>query len=285
MTRVRTAVVMLAGVAILATPTSAQNEPAPGALLQSAASYLSTFAPRVAGVTLEETYTMLEVAATWVLSTRRIVSDVVLADVDGKVAAVRDPFLLNGNPLRERTPRIAALLARPTPAAWTQVRAYASESIRYFHTDLVVLLNQPTLALQFVAPDNQARVAYALDGRRRINGIEVWALRFEELKSPEADYILKTPGKAAASGRLWIDPATGRIHRTELAMKSATEFARIDVDYARDAPLDLWLPSSMIDTYETSEVVSTGRSMERGTSRRFLECRATYSNPRRPSLS
>ena len=109
-------------------------------------------------------------------------------------------------------------------------------------------------------------------------------LRFQETKSTPPAYILDTPGKASASGKLWIDPATGRIHRTELSMQSDSESAHVIVDYAHDAGLDLWLPSSMTDTYEATERVGTGMSnMGAGTpgvARRSFDCRAAYSNAR-----
>lgn len=94
--------------------------------------------------------------------------------------------------------------------------------------------------------------------------------------------ILNTPGNAAASGRLWIDGATGSIHQTELSLESSTETGRIVVTYARDPSLDLWLPATMFDDYGISQGTGGISNMGAGgyNSRQAFGCRATYSNPR-----
>ena len=176
------------------------------------------------------------------------------------------------------------MLAKPSQAAWDQAQAYANESVRHMHDTLIVRLNDPTVALQFASPANQDKVSWKIDGKKKIAGVETIGLRFVETKTKAADYIIKTPGKAPATGRLWVDPVTGGVFRTELSMQSDSEFARIAVDYARDRTLDLPLPVAMVDTYEISERVGTNISNmgagSPGVARRSFDCRAAYSNPR-----
>jgi hypothetical protein len=126
-------------------------------------------------------------------------------------------------------------------------------------------------------------VTYKIDGRKRFDGVETVGLRFQEPKTREANSIIPTRGKALGSGRLWVDPASGCIHRTELALKSSSEFARVAVDYAHDQALDLWLPRSMLDAYEITEQTGPGTSRtgaSANVAHRSLDCRASYSNPR-----
>ncbi len=283
MRRVRALAVLLVP-ALASIPLSAQKAPPVADVLRVAGEYLASYASRVSGVTLEEDYTLLDVSGGRLGLTRRIASDVVLLNLDGNVMGLRDPFAVDANPLRDRTPRITALLAKPSEAVWARAMAYAGESARYLQDELILRLNDPTLTLRFLAPGNQARVSCKIDGRKKIAGVETVVLRFQETKSTPPAYILDTPGKASASGKLWIDPATGRIHRTELSMQSDSESAHVIVDYAHDAGLDLWLPSSMTDTYEATERVGTGMSnMGAGTpgvARRSFDCRAAYSNAR-----
>jgi hypothetical protein len=283
MMRFRAVVALLAGVAALGHPVAAQKDPAAADLLRAAADYVATYAARVSGVSLEEDYTLLDVSGGRVVNNRRIASDVVLLNLDGKVVALRDAFSVDSNPLRERTPRITTLLAKPSQAAWDKAQAAVAEAARYFEDDLILRLNDPTLALQFIAPDNQSKMTYKIDGRKRLTGVETVGLRFQEVKRREGDYIIATRGKAAGSGRLWVDPASGRIHRTELAMQSASEFVRVAVDFTRDAALDLWLPGSMVDSYEITEVTGPGMSSAGASSnvaRRSFDCRASYTNAR-----
>jgi outer membrane lipoprotein-sorting protein len=283
MTHVRAFVVLIV-LLVLAAPGTAQKDPPAVDILRAASQYLASYAPRISGVLLEEEYTLLDVSGGRVVMTRRINSDVVLLNPGGKIVGLRDPFSVDDNPLRERTPRITSLLAKPSEAAWARAQAYAGESVRYFQDELILRLNDPTLTLQFVAPENQSRVTYKVEGRKKIGGIETVVLKFQETKVKPLDYVLDTPGKAVASGKLWVEPATGRIHRTELSMQSDSESAHIIVDYAQNAALDLWLPSSMVDTYEAIERVGTGMSnMGAGTpgiARRAFDCRANYANAR-----
>jgi hypothetical protein len=139
------------------------------------------------------------------------------------------------------------------------------------------------LVLQFASPANQGKSTWKIDGKKKFAGVETVGLRFEETKRKTADYIVTTRGKAAGSGRFWVDPATGSVFRTELSMQSDAEFARIGVDYARDATLDLLLPAGMVDTYEAREVVGTSISNmgagSPGVARRSFDCRASYARP------
>jgi len=154
---------------------------------------------------------------------------------------LRDPFAVDDNALRERIPRITTLLASPSQAAWARAQEYAGEYVRYFLDDLILRFNDPTLTLRFLAPGNQARVTYKIDGGKKIGGVETVVLKFQETKTKPPVYILDTPGKAIASGKVWIDPATGRIHRTELSMQSDPEYVHVIVDYAHEPGLDLWI--------------------------------------------
>lgn len=283
MARVRSLVVVVA-VLVLAAPVTAQKTPPVADVLKAVTDYLASYAPRVSGVSLEEEYTLLEVSGGRVGLTRRITSDVVLLNLAGRILGLRDPFLVDDNALRERTPRVTTLLAKPSEAAWARAQAYAGESARFFLDELILRLNDPTLTLQYVLPDNQARVTYKIDGRKKIAGVDTVVLKFQETKTKPPAYIVDTPGKAVASGKLWIEPATGRVLRTELSMQSDSESAHITVDYAHNAELDLWLPSAMVDTYEATERVGTGMSnMGAGTpgvARRSFDCRASYANAR-----
>jgi hypothetical protein len=278
----RASLLLTLAASLLGAAATAPQEAAPAEVLRATAQYVSTYAARISGVTLQEEYTLLDVSGGRVVSTQRISSDVVLIDVNGRPTALRDPFAVDGNALRQRTPRITSLLSKPTQAAWDKAQEYASESLRYFRDEIIVRLNDPTLALWFVEPDNQRRATFKLDGKKKIEGIDTVGLAFQETKitTPSPGYVLTTPGRALARGRLWVEPATGRVLRTELSMQSNTETARVTVDYRRDAELDAFLPSAMVDTYEVSE--RTGASMSNmgagspGIARRSFECRATY---------
>ncbi len=283
MTIRRTVGAGLAGFAALGALAAAQKGPVVADVLRAGTEYLAAYAPKVSGVSLEEQYTIIDVSSGRMATPQRLSSDVVLLNLSGRVVALRDAYAIDNNPLRERTPRITALLASPTAAAWEQAQAYAAASFRHMKADIVATLNDPTLALQFLTPVNQPRVTFKIDGHKRFDDTDTVGLSFQESKNREAAYIISTRGKALASGRLWIDPATGRIHQTELSMQSATETARITVTYAHDSALDLWLPKQMVDVYRSSEGSTGVSSMGTGGGynvRQEFECRASYANAR-----
>ena len=271
-------------VAITLLTGSPSGQPAPvtvEGLLRAAGTYLSTYSAKVSGVSLEEQYTILDVSGGR-MRTQRLSSDVLLLNLGGRVISLRDAFAIDNQPLRERQPRIATVLAKPSEATWKQAQDYAIETFRHMQADLILRLNEPSLALQFLVPEYRQRSSYKVETGGMVEGTRTVALAFEELKNPDASYIVKTRGRASAKGRFWIDPSTGRIHQTELWIQSETETARVKVTYALESELDLLLPARMFDTYDTSE--SRGEVSVMGVGnynvRRSYECRATYSNAR-----
>jgi len=61
--------------------------------------------------------------------------------------------------------------------------------------------------------------------------------------------LIHTPDAAPATGRFWIDPAAGRVLRTELQMMTGPTTAVITVDYEEQPDLKLWLPVRMSERY------------------------------------
>ena len=283
MTLGRSIVVCSAALLVMGGDVDAQKGPAPADLLASVTAYLAAYAPRVSGVTLDEQYTLLDVSGGRIVTTRRLASDFVLLNLSGTVIGLRDAYALDENALREHTPRITTLLAKPSQVAWDQAQSVTRETHRQIPEELVARLNDPALALRFANGGNTDRMTWKIDGKKKIAGVETIGLRFEETKRKTLDYTVETRGKAAARGRFWVDPATGGVLRTELSMQSDSEFARIAVDYARDAALDLLLPTAMVDMYEVREVVGTNignlGAGSAGFASRSFDCRATYSKP------
>jgi hypothetical protein len=280
------AIVVLAAGALCTAAVPTAQAPTVEGVLESASDYLATYAPKVSGVSLDEQYTITEVSGGRMSTPQRLSSDVVLLNLAGKVISLRDAYAIDNSPIRERQPRIVSLLAKPTTETWEQAQAYVSETFRHMKHELIAKMNEPTLALQFLSADYKNRVTFKLDGKKKLDGVETLGLRFQEPKNKEQSYIMGTRGKAVSSGRLWTDPATGRIHQTELWLQSGSETVRVTVTYAREATLDVWLPSTMFDEYQTSERTGEFSNMGAGgyNARQAFECRATYSNARRTPI-
>ena len=268
------------GVLVLAGSLPAQQSPALADLLARAAAYVASYAERVSGAVLEEEYLLMELGPRMQVP-KRIGSDVVFLSLNGLVIALRDVYAIDTTPLRERTPRIPELLARPTPEKWQLAQEYARQGHFHFLTEIVIRGSEPTLALQFIAEANQTAITYRLDGRKALNGVQLLGVRFEETKRRDGVYLLDTRGNAAASGRFWIDPADGTIQQTELWLESSTEVARMSVTYAAHPALKLWLPKETTETYESRQIgVGASASGSAHNLVHRVEGKARYSNAR-----
>ena len=265
----------------LCAPTAEQNNPSLTSLLERGAAYVAAYAPRVSGVILEEQYMLVEIAGTMTVP-QRIASDVVLINLNGQTIALRDIYAVDTKPVRERTPRINTLLATPTSAGWELAQQYPRQSQHYFRSEIVLHASEVTLPLQFLDDVNQPRLTYRLDGQKKMNGVAVAGIRFQEPTARDKQYMLGTRGNAAVSGRFWLDIATGAIHQTELWLESPTETARIQVSYAPDATLGFVLPKEASATFEERQPGFGATNMGSGAigGRMRFECTIKYSNAR-----
>jgi hypothetical protein len=276
-----TLVTAVSVLAVVPAASRAQKAPALPDLLRIGAHYVSAYAPQAAGTILEEQYVLIEIANDRMVPPRRVSSDVVLVNINGQVTALRDAFATDTRPLRERTLRINAALERLTQATWTQAQEYARQSFYLFYADIVVRASEPTLAFQFLDAATQPKLTYRLDGRKSMNGVQVTGVRFDEPRERLKTYHLGTRGNASASGRFWIDPATGAIHQTELWLESPTEVARVTVAYIQDPKRSLLVPKEMTATFEQREIGATPTTSANAfNARQRFECTAKYSNVR-----
>jgi|SRR5688572_2104447 len=255
--RLAVAVILLAG-ALSAADSVATQQPSLSDLLKLAGDYHAEYGSRVSGTSLEEQYQLINITGDRMRPPVRIASDVILVNANDGVAALRDIFAIDTKPTRERTPRIVSLLASPSATLkdWATVVRMPSENAVYFALDIIVKVNDPVTAMRFIATAAQAGLKYKLDGKKKINGVETIGIGFEEPSGQHKKYLLGTRRNGQASGRIWVDPATGAIHQTELWVDSKGESANVTVKFAPHKGLNLILPASTSETYEERELSS-----------------------------
>jgi hypothetical protein len=113
------------------------------------------------------------------------------------------------------------------------------------------------MALTFLKRAYQPRSSFTDKGIETIAGIRARVVEFREKASPR---VITTPDGAAAQGRFWIDPESGRIVRSELMM-AGTVYLVITVKYAPQTRLDnLWLPVTMREVYRRAGELTEGRA-------------------------
>jgi hypothetical protein len=223
------------------------------------------------------------------IDTRELRSEVALVPVGDALEWIlfRDVYEVDGRKLRGQKERLAALFGGTDTNAAALARKIADESSRYNLGSIERTINTPTIALMFLRSAHQPRSSFDIVGEQRIDGIPALELRFRENALPR---IIVTHDNAAADGRVWVYPATGRVARTRLQLSSAGAEAAIDVHYADDETLGLLVPVRMTETYSLGQRTAGSGAIDpfdrmRGAPVKLLiDGRATYSDYRRFSV-
>jgi len=120
-------------------------------------------------------------------------------------------------------------------------------------------------------PQYRTRFDFKAAGRERVGGQEAAIVAFQERSTPTTLVSDGFGGELLARGRVWIEPTSGAVLRTELSFNgSAARYLKesaIRVDYQRDPKLQVLLPSEMEETYgleiEVLHGVATYRNYRR----------------------
>ena len=271
------------GVLVTMHSTPAAQAPSVEELVSAAESYLTSYARKVSGVTLDEALMLTEMTTRSLSSIpQRLSSDLILLNVGGEILGMRDVYTVDTRALRPKETRIAQVLAEPTAITWQAAQQYSREHAVYLRANVVLWFSDPALALRCLKAQHRARLTFKLEGSKRMNGAQVYGLGFKETGKDLSFSILQMPGDPLASGRFWVEPGTGRIHQTEFWPQSDTHTARVQVQYAPDEKLGVLLPRSASHTFEAREpgfgISGTGGGGN--AARLSFESTATYSNPR-----
>jgi hypothetical protein len=243
---VRTLLAALVVLVAVAHPAGVR-QPSPADLatvLAAAGRYLDQYEREVTAVIAHEDYQQHILAER---KNRTLKSDLlILADVDVGWIEFRDIFEVDGLAVRDRDERIARLFMKPNPNALEQARRISAEGARFnlspSRTRFNRTLNVPLTALRFLRRQNQVRSTFQIE---RVEPSKI-TLRFKEERLPR---LIGTNDNVAADGSFTVEPASGRVLGTELNLPSKYAFARFKVEYAEQPKLKLWLPASMVESY------------------------------------
>lgn len=225
------------------------GSPLPG-LLSAGGAYVAEYQRQIAAIGCEERlhesagYMGVSVGGPREPTLR---SDVVW--IDGESAGwigLRDVFEVNGASVRPRDDRMARVLTLAAPGALDNARRMVKEGASHHIGNVSRSINTPMHALSFLRLDNQARSAFSFEGMKTVDRLKVGLVVFRERSMPR---VLRTAGDAAAEGKLWIEPDSGRVVRSELVLKADGVTATIAIRYAPDSKLGLWLPVRLDEEY------------------------------------
>jgi VWFA-related protein len=171
----------------------------------------------------------------------------------------RDVIEVDGRRIGNRQDRLQTLFRSGTPDAG-EARRIADESARFNLGPARRNFNEPTAALFFLTPSLLPRFGFTRKSESAVGGVEVWEIEFKEKSRPTL-IRTSTGGDVPSQGTIWVVPSDGTVVRTRLVITgfSGRNGSNIDVTYARDERLGLWLPASMKERHET-DVVQAGRT-------------------------
>jgi len=188
-------------------------------LLDKAGRYVEGYMRTYQDLVAEEVYDQYQGT-----TRRRTVADIVVEPLGGFFhwSVFRDVFKVDGHAVRDRLPRLERLFGKKDASAMERALAIQSESARY-NIGIFRTVNEPTLPLAFLRPDNLYRFHFRRKGQHKVSGVRGTEVVFEEVVRPTI--VRDTDGgDNPAHGRFWIDPEHGTVLRSELTFEMAVGF-------------------------------------------------------------
>jgi len=221
------------------------------ALVDATAAYLDDYLRSFTSVVAEETYEQMLTRQRDVTDrlTRRLKSDFLLVQLPGQgLVSFRDVFEVDGKPVRDRDDRLRRLFLESPDDALDTARRVLDEGARYNLGRVVRNVNQPMLALKFLAPEHLSALDLSLGGEERVDGVMVRRLDFRETGTPTV--VTGSDQKdRPSSGSFWIEPATGHIVKTTVRNTVGFYSAETTVIFRPFDESGLLAPSEMRESY------------------------------------
>ena len=163
----------------------------------------------------------------------------------------RDVVTLNGKAIREQDDRLVRLFRSGNQDAFDLAAELHDESRKHDIGNVTRTINIPMLGMMLLHPEVRERFAFKHDGDEQIAGRYVERLSYRETVHPTL--IKTTRGRdLALTGRMWIEPTTGTVIKTEMIAADPVVRAQITVTFRRDGELALWVPEKMEEYYKAN---------------------------------
>jgi len=234
----------------------APGPPALADVLRAGAAYVAEFERTCASIVADEHYIQTDKPPGQGLVRRDLQADVVLFTVGGVWHEFRDVFAVDGRAVHARGPQLLDLLQQPRTDALKDAARVADDSAHYDLGSITRAINLPMLALFTLRADAQQHFTFALQGEKIDRGTPVAVVQFRETGQAR---MIQTEDRAAAQGRVWLETASGRVRRTELAMHTGDATIQVTVAYGPLPGVSVWVPATLDEAYEVG-ARSSGRT-------------------------
>jgi hypothetical protein len=110
-----------------------------------------------------------------------------------------------------------------------------------------------TMALTYLRDSHRSRSDFSIDGNEVIGGVPAVVVEFKEQTTPTI--VQSSDGNRRATGRIWIEPSSGRVLKTEVAIAGRRSNAKVTVIYGAVPELSIWVPLVMTEEYTGAETI------------------------------
>lgn len=160
---------------------------------------------------------------------------------------VRNVLTLDGHVVQGSQGRLSDALDQTGALRTNRLRRILDDNARFNLGRTVRTFNYPTLVLSFLDPALQPRFTFVLAGRERIGPDDTWKVTFTEHARPT---LIQGDGLDRVSrGIVWLRQSDGLPIKTRLDLSmrrdDANSYATVEVEYARNPKLDMWVPVRM----------------------------------------
>ena len=155
------------------------------------------------------------------------------------------------------TARLQELLADGTAKALEQLKRLTDASAEHNVGQVNRNVNIPTMAMRFLEPARAGSVQFYGAGTEMIEGLETAIIEFVEVGVPT---VVRGANDASvpATGRYWIDPATGAVLRAHVEFGGPDLAGRLEIDLMRHNAVAAWVPRTMTESWRTKGQRITG---------------------------
>ena len=250
-----------------APPASDRDDLSVKSVVAAASKYVARYEQEFAFLLAEEAYSQVRMRGTTTLESRRLKSEFFLTflPADDEWVAVRDVKTVDDEPVAARDDLRTVLATKGEFRGL--IAQIVDRNARYNIGGVIRNFNEPTLPLLLLDAKRVNEVKFDRGAVVRDGDTTLVTLQYAERSRPT---LVRDPyGSVPATGELIVEAGTGVIRRTRFDLERAGVKVRLTTTYAREPRLNLWLPETFTERYDTPDT------------KELVMCEASYSNYRR----
>ena len=277
----RTAIALVVVAFVVQPALRAQSDAPLDQLLDRMGQYLLAYEAQLSSVVAEETFEQRIFGRIAAGKPRRLQSEIAFMRLPGNAEwlGFRDVRQVDGTPVNRPGLSISEVLTSNGDDI-KKALAIANASARY-NLGLPRTINLPTAPLDIIHPRYRDVHKFELLESESVAGIRTAVVGFHETTRPT---LVREPSGVdlVSSGRVWIEPATGKVWRVEWVYQEEKKRSngwpapKLRVEFQPDKELGFMVPVEMREVFAVNAARGEGRAVYRnfrrfGTSARIVQ--------------